>query len=606
MHAVTTSQSQSTNDEDCGIFPDIMAPRTRSRPRANGHKKDTQQQAEGQAQRAPQTTGAPQPANNGNGVWMHASLIVGLISVILYGAVSPSGEAKISRNSILAKLQTIGTNILHSSSIQQGGPAQATSIYQGTRLQRLTTGLNTSLHALGASATNAQLEDWSTLVYESMSASSRDFHGIDHVFAVSGDEDEYDEDSPDRAQKQAVQTLSAYFHDIIYYTVDGGLSDEQAQLLEGVIVEDSSDGSVHLSENAYDSNDPADVPMAMLMGVFGFQPGQKLNPFGGLNEFLSAALFIRCLQDVLPLEHMFRIAACIEATVPFRKPDKEGSLPPMVLFNRLMAVRNQFRDELGAMSMSDLVLTVQQAQLLANRDVANFAGDISVFLSNTWNLMPETNLKMRQKVYRISSFAHSLVKMAGFFNFLDPTTIYRSFEGVPSDDEMASKVSKATENLAIAKKYMNAKLLSISVLAALAEKTGGDSSLSMWVGDPRKPGIVTPKMEDDIEPIPDPSSGVELDETVFRILRDGRESASSFDIRNSPLAAFLYGLIGDDGLTKSLEHAVYPMTAEDAEQLLQSLPHSAISRIAWACSKVVASTRRNALEKITMEYGKKE
>ena len=588
-----------------------MAERKRSRPRDTGHNKDTQKQHEGQAQPAPQTT-AP-PANNGSGFWMHASLIVGLISIIIYGALTSSEERSFASSSgIFAELQKVGTNIFQSSS----GPAPATTTkptHQGTRLQRLTTGLNTSLHALGASATNAQLEEWSTLIYESMSASSRDFHGIDHVFAVSGNEEIDDngnkddgDDTPDRAQKQAVQTLSAYFHDIIYYTVDGGLSDEQAKLLEGVIVENNADGSVHLSNNAYESNDPADVPMAMLLGVFGFQPGQKLNPFGGLNEFLSAALFIRCLQDVLPLEHMFRISACIEATVPFRKPDQEGSLPPTVLFNRLMAVRNKHRDQLGAMPMSDLVVTVQQAQLLANRDVANFAGDISVFLSNTWNLMPETNLKMRQKVYRISSFAHSLVKMAGFFNFLDPTTIYHSFEGVPSDEEMASMVSKARANLAIAKKYMNAKLLSISVLAALAEKTGGDSSLSMWVGDSRMPGVITPKMEDDIEPIPDPDSDIDLDETVFRILRDGRESASSFDIRNSPLAAFLYGLIGDEGLSKSLKHAVYPMTAEDAEQLLQSLPHSAISKIAWACTKVVASTRRRALERIAMEYGEQE
>jgi hypothetical protein len=538
-------------------------------------------------------------------MWMHASLIIGLISIILYGASTSSNGTDIA-NSVLAKWHTIMGMMSRIPS------SSSTPIFQGTRLQRLTAGLNTSLHALDASAvSNVQLEYWSTLIYESMSASSRDFHGIDHVFQVSGDMGDKDRSNdnndgsspPDRARNQAVQTISAFFHDTIYYTVDGGLSDEQSKLLEGVIAEDNADGSVHLSDNAYDSDDPADVPMAMLLGVFGFRPGQKLNPFGGLNEFLSAALFIRCLQDVLPLEHLFRIAACIEATVPFRKADEEGNLPPMVLFNRLMAVRNSHRDQLGAMSMSDLVVTVQQAQLLANRDVANFAGDISAFLSNTWNLMPETNLKMRQKVYRISSFAHSLVKMAGFFNFLDPTTIYHSFEGVPSDEEMASLVSRSTANIAIAKTYMNAKLVSISVLAALAEKTGGDSSLSMWVGDPPRPGILTPKMEHDIEPIPDPSSDVKLDETVFRILRDGRESASSFDIRNSPLAAFLYGLIGDEGLSLSLKYAVYPMTAEDAEQLLQSLPHKAISQIAWACSRVVASTRRHALEQIAIEYG---
>ena len=551
------------------------------------------------------------PSAGTSGVWAHASLVVGLVSIVVYGINNSSSDGVVQN--LMARIQKCGSEVIKPAPAPVA-PAQA--IKQGTRLQRLTVGLNTSLHALNASsATNAQLERWSTVIYESMSASSRDFHGVDHIFEVSGcggsEEETEQKDSGEevdapavRAQSQAVQTISAYFHDTIYYTVDGGLSDEQARLLEGVLMEDHADGSVHLSSNAYKSDDPNDVPMAMLLDIFGFQPGQKLNPFGGLNEFLSAALAVRCLQDVLPLEQLLRIAACIEATIPFRKPDEEGNAAPMVLFNRLMAARNNNRDRLGALSRSDLVVAVQQAQLLANRDVSNFAGDVNAFLSNTWTLMPESNQQMRQNTYRISSFAHSLVKMAGFFENLDPTVIYHSFEGVPNDAEMTSLVERSRANLAVAKTYMNAKLLSISVLAALAEKTGGDSVLSMWVGDPRKPSVVAPKVEDDIEPIPDPSDDVKLDETVFRILRDGRNRASSFDIRNSPLAAFLYGLIGDEGLLESVEYAVHPMTAEDAEQLLQSLPRQAVSTIALACSKVVAPTRRDALEQIAMEYSK--
>ena len=552
------------------------------------------------------------PSAGTSGVWAHASLVVGLVSIVVYGINNSSSDGVVQN--MMARIQKCGSELIKPAPAPVA-PAQA--IKQGTRLQRLTVGLNTSLHALNASpsATNAQLERWSTVIYESMSASSRDFHGVDHIFEVSGgggsEEETEQKDSGEevdapavRAQSQAVQTISAYFHDTIYYTVDGGLSDEQARLLEGVLMEDHADGSVHLSSNAYKSDNPADVPMAMLLDIFGFRPDQKLNPFGGLNEFLSAALAVRCLQDVLPLEQLFRIAACIEATIPFRKPDEEGSAAPMVLFNRLMAARNNNRDRLGALSRSDLVVAVQQAQLLANRDVSNFAGDVNAFLSNTWTLMPESNQQIRQNTYRISSFAHSLVKMAGFFENLDPTVIYHSFEGVPNDAEMTSLVERSRANLAVAKTYMNAKLLSISVLAALAEKTGGDSVLSMWVGDPRKPSVVTPKVEDDIEPIPDPSVDVKLDETVFRILRDGRNRPSSFDIRNSPLAAFLYGLIGDEGLLESVEYAIYPMTAEDAEQLLQSLPRQAVSTIALACSKVVAPTRRDALEQIAMEYSK--
>ena len=546
------------------------------------------------------------PSAGTSGVWAHASLVVSLVSIVVCGINNSSSDGVVQN--MMARIQKCGSELIKPAQAPVA-PAQATT-KQGTRLQRLTVGLNTSLHALNASsATNAQLERWSTVIYESMSASSRDFHGVDHIFEVSGGgggEEETEQkdsgvevDATVRAQRQAVQTISAYFHDTIYYTVDGGLSDEQARLLEGVLMEDHADGSVYLSSNAYKSDNPADVPMAMLLDIFGFRPDQKLNPFGGLNEFLSAALAVRCLQDVLPLEQLFRIAACIEATIPFRKP-----AAPMVLFNRLMAARNNNRYRLGALTMSDLVVAVQQAQLLANRDVSNFAGDVNAFLSNTWTLMPESNQQIRQNTYRISSFAHSLVKMAGFFENLDPTVIYRSFEGVPSDAKMKSLVERSRANLAVAKTYMNGKLLSISVLAALAEKTGGDSVLSMWVGDPRKPSIVTPKVEDDIEPIPDPSVDLKLDETVFRILRDGRNKASSFDIRNSPLAAFLYGLIGDEGILESVKYAVHPMTSEDAEQLLQSLPRKAVSTIALACSKVVAPTRRDALEQIAMEYSK--
>ena len=193
------------------------------------------------------------PSAGTSGVWAHASLVVGLVSIVVYGIKNSSSDGVVQN--MMARIQECGSELI------KPAPAQATT-KQGTRLQRLTVGLNTSLHALNASsATNAQLERWSTVIYESMSASSRDFHGVDHIFEVSGggggEEETKQKDSGEevdapavRAQRQAVQTISAYFHDAIYYTVDGGLSDEQARLLEGVLMEDHADGSVYLSSDA--------------------------------------------------------------------------------------------------------------------------------------------------------------------------------------------------------------------------------------------------------------------------------------------------------------------------------------------------------------------
>ena len=163
------------------------------------------------------------PSAGTSGVWAHASLVVGLVSIVVYGINNSSSDGVVQN--MMARIQKCGSELI------KPAPAQATT-KQGTRLQRLAVGLNTSLHALNASsATNAQLERWSTVIYESMSASSRDFHGVDHIFEVSGgggsEEETEQKDSGEevdapavRAQSQAVQTISAYFHDTIYYIVE--------------------------------------------------------------------------------------------------------------------------------------------------------------------------------------------------------------------------------------------------------------------------------------------------------------------------------------------------------------------------------------------------
>ena len=427
---------------------------------------------------------------------------------------------------------------------------------------------------------DAELENWAILIYESMSAPSRTFHGVSHCYDISHGAD-------------PIQKVSAFFHDVIYYSIDGGLSPAQEKVLHGLVEENPDDKAVSVCEGAFDE------PTLLVMDIFGFKPGQTLNPFSGLNEFLSAALAVRCLKDTLSLTHLAKIAACIEATIPFRAPDEDGKTCTDHLFERLKEANVTYK---MGMSQKELVEATQRAADLANRDVANFAVcDRAAFLSNTWNLLPESNISLRHtQSFRIGDFTLALKKMSGFFTFLKPENIYTSFENKPTTEELADMAERARLNIEVSNIYMHCKLLSISVLYALAELTGGDAPIALFLGDLPTSKSISPAIEDYIALLP-PAKGVELDMRVFKLLRDGRDGESQFDIKNSPLAAYLYALMGDKDMEEALKLAVYPMTPDDATKLLDAIPPQAVVKIALSCAKICL-TRAKKLEEIAARY----
>lgn len=427
---------------------------------------------------------------------------------------------------------------------------------------------------------DAELEDWAILIYESMSAPSRTFHGVSHCYDISQGAD-------------PIQKVSAFFHDVIYYSIDGGLSPAQEKVLHGLVSENPDDKAITLCEGTFDE------PTRLVIDIFGFKPGQTLNPFSGLNEFLSAAMAVRCLKDTLSLTHLAKIAACIEATIPFRAPDEDGKTCSDHLFERLKEANKTYK---MGMSHQDLVESVQRAADLANRDVANFAVcDRAAFLSNTWNLLPESNISLRHtQSFRISDFTFALKKMSGFFTFLKAENIYTSYENKPTAKELADMTERARANIEVSNIYMHCKLLSISVLYAMAELTGGDAPIALFLGDLPTSKTISPAIEDYITLLP-PAEGIKLDMRVFKLLRDGRDGESQFDIKNSPLAAYLYALMGDKDMEEALKLTVYPMTPDDATKLLDAIPPQAVVKIARSCAKICL-TRAKKLEEIAAKY----
>lgn len=451
-----------------------------------------------------------------------------------------------------------------------------------TRIQKLVIDMETCLKDLGYSAPLEDLEEWSILIYESMMSPSRTFHSVEHVFNVAIGAD-------------SVQKLAAFFHDIIYYSIDGGLNPRCQTPILGDVIEEV-DSKVYLTSKPLDSN------TQMVLDIFGFQSGQLLDPYHGLNEILSSICAVRCYQSSMEPVHLAEVVACIEATIPFRKCDAQGRDPPTALFDRLNKVNESYN--LG-MTPKEIVKAVQRSCDLGNRDLKNFATpERAVFLSNTWNLLPESNIPLRNKIaYRISDFAMALKKMSDFFSILDPEVIYTCFRCTESELKVHRKMTDlAAENIRVALLYMNCKRLAIATLEAISVLTGGDAPIALFLGDLPERNHISPTVENFISNV-EPTKNLKIDKTVFQLLRYGRESESNFDIKNSPLGAYLYALIGDDGVEKSLKVVAHPMDNEKAMLLLKALPFEACDEIISACAKI-AITRQEKMTRLLKELEK--
>jgi hypothetical protein len=383
--------------------------------------------------------------------------------------------------------------------------------------------------------------------------------------------------------------LSAFFHDCVYYHVDGGLLPCQADILNGALVTKQGKNYFCPHENNGDCED--NVLLHMVMSIFGIprEQQQEVCPlYCGLNEFLSALIAVRELAAVLPRRHLAEIACCIEATIPFRPIDEYGNTAMERLFDRMCATNQAFDLD---MNDDELVKAVQRAVRLANRDTGNFASqDRTWFLDNTWSLLPETNEALRhQHLYTVKEFQHAVYKMHRFFSFLKPEIIFCHFRGVPSDETLVELQIQARRNLEVGRKYVAAKLLSVAVLAGFAELTGGDAPMSLFMGDLPSRHHVSFRLEDFLPLINHVSSDDDCDEDVYKILVNGRNKATSFDVKESPLAAYLYGYMGDTGIFKAVEETKYPMDQESAKNVLRCIPEPALKVIAENIAKVAIS-----------------
>ncbi len=385
--------------------------------------------------------------------------------------------------------------------------------------------LNRAIAQLGGKADPAQLCTTAELIIQTMSGPWRYFHTPEHIFEVGGSGNPY-------------EVLAALFHDLVYVQVDQGVSVNISRHIAPFVKEIG--GQLVILERWQLPNDPV---FELITQVFGFSPGQNLMPMAGQNEYLSAVIAGKCLEHALPMSEIAPIAACIEATIPFRAPI-DGKTAGERLFERLQRANEQF--QLGY-DESDIHIMVKRAIRLANRDVENFAYESSAeFLDNTWNLMPETNHDLTSaNSYTVSGFRLSMQKMEGFMNFLKPEIVFQRYLDEPSPDVYAGLIQRTQKNLDVARLYLGGKLLSIAVVEALSQRIGQDIPLATMMGELPGRGAITAQLENFLPNVAvaiSPSTA--LEQEVLDLLEKGRTKSSTYDVKNSPVATYIIKSVG--------------------------------------------------------------
>jgi len=414
----------------------------------------------------------------------------------------------------------------------------------------------------GPAPSAEEIENASLLVFRAMTGRSRDYHGLQHLFAVA-------------AGLPPLARLAAIYHDTVYLSVDGGYPPDVGGRIDGVVE--------HRGTAFFPAN-PPDGLMEDLATIFGFSPGQELKHGDGLSEYLSAALAMRELSAFLGLKDLWAVAACIEATIPFRAP-VQGITPDVLLGRRLACL---WRDG-TALTEEEIDGIRILAVRMSNADVASFGQpDLGGFLGNTWQLLLETHPEFRNMDdCPIRPYREALAGVEEFLSNLDPHVIFRQHGTTPTDDELRLLTERADHNLRGAAEYLRAHIAAISVLQAFAELTGGDAPISSFTGAqdseqhlihdlPHHTGITT-------EPSPP------LDAAVLETLKSG---VSGFHPTVSPLAAFFYESFGTAGIAELVRRASKADAGDqDWRNVLAALPPEVVSDLATAISRIAVSRR---------------
>jgi hypothetical protein len=429
--------------------------------------------------------------------------------------------------------------------------------------------LTSAIKSLQGQVNNDQLTKISSLIIQTMTGPWRSFHTPDHIFEVGAGGD-------------AIEIISALFHDLVYVQVDQGISVNISRYIAPYIKEDREQLVILEPPELQE-----DVVFKMVLMMFGFHHGQALLPMSGQNEFLSALIAIKALENMLPLIRLTEIAACIEATIPFRPQLDSGLSSSDMLFGRLVSANEVF--ELG-WSDDEIAEIVKRSVRLSNRDVENFAStNSSRFLNNTWNLIPETNHDLKNvNSYSVHGYRVSMQKMEEFMHFLSPEIVFRRYRNEPDEKSYYRLLAQTKQNLEVSRLYLGTKLTSIAILEALSFRIGRDISLSTMMGELPQDDMPVVGLEQFLPDISEPyQPSTPIEAEVLELLDKGRTVDSSYDVKNSPVATFMVKSIGFTEMQRMLKLSKdFFKGTVTSEELISSCDRYVISTIKTAVLKL--------------------
>lgn len=315
--------------------------------------------------------------------------------------------------------------------------------------------ISTTFEALNLTPESEEIEAIGRLVYEAMSSSARYYHRPEHVLEISKD-------------THPIQSFALLFHDVIYLQVDQGIHEALKPFLEHVKI--NPDFSVQFS---------LEKEFEFLSQLFQLKQPHHCTLTEGANEFLSAIIAVRALKKYLSQWQLIQIAACIEATIPFRMIHEDGTTCFDMLFQRLKSL-NPPPD----VTESEIEQTLHLAVDVANRDVGGFASaQPEFFIEQTWNLVLEGNMDLKDPLFTIQHYRSSLQKIQHFHQHLKVDRIFHQFLGKPSEAEVHSLIQQTLKNRAVQDEYIQITLLELGILEAISELTGGDAPYLLFTGD---------------------------------------------------------------------------------------------------------------------------
>jgi hypothetical protein len=196
-------------------------------------------------------------------------------------------------------------------------------------------------------------------------------------------------------------------------------------------------------------------------------------------------------------------------------------------------------------------------------------------------------------MYPCISGCSALQKLEQFLAWLPADRVFHTWHDEPKPEIHARRVARTAGNLELAVRYLRAKLFSIAVVEALSDVTGGDVPVDYFMGGRKdETGATMRRIEQFLPQLP---PAKDLDPSLHKLLKEGRASASSFDIGPSPLGAFLHATVGESEVMKGVEAArKWWGGAGDAGQFLASQPPKPIAAIARAAANII-ETRRDRL-----------